>query len=227
MQTLTTVEEYQQFNFCHGQVFVVDEHRFFVDATQGAPEIQGHGIPLQAGKLDALRFALNNQQVISVVSPLLVHPTPNKHNNWVITFYHEGEENGFLSNLYLAPVYLDGKVWPSVEHYYQAMKHDEPAIIEAIRQEPLAIKAKQLARAEAKRLNRRYSREKKIAVMQKGLLAKFQQHPYLRKLLLETHPFMLVEKAPCDAFWGDGPDGHGENMMGLLCMHVRADLFNG
>lgn len=48
----------------------------------------------------------------------------------------------FLSNFWMADVEISGKVWPSVEHYYQAMKSDDEAIQEEIRKLPTPGKAK-------------------------------------------------------------------------------------
>ena len=40
----------------------------------------------------------------------------------VIFFNEDYDEYGFCSNFYKAPINLDGKVWPTTEHYFQAMK---------------------------------------------------------------------------------------------------------
>ena len=40
----------------------------------------------------------------------------------VICFYRERDEWGEFSNFLIAPIQIDGKLWPSTEHYFQAMK---------------------------------------------------------------------------------------------------------
>ena len=40
-----------------------------------------------------------------------------------INFYFEYLEHGEFSNYYASPITMKGKVWPTVEHYYQAQKH--------------------------------------------------------------------------------------------------------
>ena len=40
----------------------------------------------------------------------------------VICFYRERDEYGFCSNFFKSPVHIDGKTWPTTEHYFQAMK---------------------------------------------------------------------------------------------------------
>ena len=45
-----------------------------------------------------------------------------------IFFYRERDDYGFMSNFWPAPVFIDGKSWPTTEHYYQAMKF--PTVLE-------------------------------------------------------------------------------------------------
>ena len=58
--------------------------------------------------------------------------------------------------------------------------------------------------------------------MYRALIAKFTQHAYLMRLLLETGKRKLVERSPYDSYWGDGPDGNGKNRLGELLMKLRA-----
>lgn len=41
-----------------------------------------------------------------------------------INFYSEKDEFGFLSNFFLSSITFDGKVFPTVEHYFQSKKYD-------------------------------------------------------------------------------------------------------
>lgn len=61
----------------------------------------------------------------------------------------------------------------------------------------------------------------KVDVMKCGLIAKFNQNPTLRELLLSTGSNDIIENSPRDSFWGVGKDGNGENMLGKLLMEVR------
>ena len=63
--------------------------------------------------------------------------------------------------------------------------------------------------------------------MYKALLAKFTQHSYLRKLLLETKERDLIEHSLYDSYWGDGGDGSGKNRLGELLMQLRRELRSG
>lgn len=41
-----------------------------------------------------------------------------------IKFYSEKDEYGFLSNFFLDNIIIDGKVFPTVEHYFQSKKYN-------------------------------------------------------------------------------------------------------
>ncbi len=60
--------------------------------------------------------------------------------------------------------------------------------------------------------------------MRAVVLAKFSQHDDLRAQLLATGDAQLVEHTERDAFWGDGGDGSGANMLGRILMDVREQL---
>ena len=54
--------------------------------------------------------------------------------------------------------------------------------------------------------------------------AKFDQHPTLRELLLDTKEAMIVEHTANDKFWADGGDGSGANMLGKILAETREKL---
>jgi hypothetical protein len=55
-------------------------------------------------------------------------------------------------------------------------------------------------------------------------MAKFTQHPDLRKMLVETGTRKLVYADPYDGYWGIGKDGLGQNKLGQILMKIRKDL---
>jgi predicted NAD-dependent protein-ADP-ribosyltransferase YbiA (DUF1768 family) len=59
--------------------------------------------------------------------------------------------------------------------------------------------------------------------MHKILLAKVDQHPYVRRKLLETGARILVEDSWRDDFWGWGPNKDGQNVLGRLWMEIRSE----
>ena len=60
--------------------------------------------------------------------------------------------------------------------------------------------------------------------MHEAVLAKFTQHADLREILLGTGDAKIVEHTENDAYWGDGGDGSGKNMLGQILMRVREEL---
>jgi len=61
----------------------------------------------------------------------------------------------------------------------------------------------------------------KDSIMREAVTAKFDQYPDLRVLLLETGDRKIIEHTENDSYWGDGGDGSGKNMMGILLMEIR------
>ena len=64
----------------------------------------------------------------------------------------------------------------------------------------------------------------KLDVMRRAVLAKFTQHQELRELLLETGDRKIIEHTANDSYWGDGDNGTGRNMLGIILMEVRDQL---
>jgi hypothetical protein len=83
--------------------------------------------------------------------------------------------------------------------------------------------AAQLGRDRKQKLRREWEAVK-VGVMRRAVLAKFTQHEVLRALLLSTGDAKIVERTETDAYWGDGGDGRGKNMLGRLLMEIREQL---
>ena len=67
----------------------------------------------------------------------------------------------------------------------------------------------------------------KVSVMREAIRAKFTQHEELRERLLATGEAKIVEHTERDAYWGDGGDGSGKNMLGRILMEIREELRSG
>lgn len=140
-----------------------------------------------------------------------------------ISFYSKSEEYACLSNFHVAPFKLDGKSWPTVEHFFQAAKSLDECDQERIRLLATPGKAKAAGR---KVLLRPDWERVKEGVMLRALKAKFSD-PALRARLLETGEAVLVEAAPRDYYWGIGAKRTGKNRLGVLLMQVREELRSG
>ena len=140
-----------------------------------------------------------------------------------ILFYHSDQPYGELSNFSVHAVFLQGKVWPTTEHYYQAQKFMGTDREEGIRRSPTPTKAKRLAGLWKSERRGDWS-SVKDSVMHEALRAKFTQHPDLRELLISTGDRLLVEHTEQDAYWGDAGDGSGRNVLGELLMRIRTEL---
>ncbi len=140
----------------------------------------------------------------------------------VIRFYGVGDAYGELSNFAPYPIALDGKRWPTSEHYFQAQKMLGSRDREEIRRAKTPAIAARLGRDRKKKIRRDWD-SVKVSVMRRAVQAKFAQHDNLRALLLSTGAAQLVEHTADDDFWGDGGDGSGANMLGQILMQVRRE----
>ena len=148
-----------------------------------------------------------------------------------ILFYSKKPEFREFSNFFVEPFKLEDpapegvlKLWPSVEHYFQAAKFpSDVAYREKIRTAPTPEKAKLLGGNRAKKIDPQWD-SKREDVMRKALYAKFSQNEQLRRLLLSTGNRDLIEDNPTDSYWGRGNDGLGKNRLGMLLMELRTRL---
>lgn len=147
--------------------------------------------------------------------------------NEAIRFYHSDQPWGSLSNFSQHAVFLSGRTWPTVEHFYQAQKFSNEPHQEQIRRSQTPMMAKAAAAALTEKHRREDWGSTKEVAMLKGLRAKFEQHPDLREQLLGSGDRILVEHTRNDSYWGDGGDGTGKNRLGHLLMQVRSELREG
>src|SRR5581483_10799122 len=126
----------------------------------------------------------------------------------VIHFYKVGEPYGEFSNFAPYPIRLNGKTWPTSEHYFQARKFAGEPDEEEIRNEPSPMVAARMGRSRKRPLRKDWE-SVKDQVMYEAVLGKFTQHPDLGVMLLGTGDARIVEHTENDAYWGDGGDGSG------------------
>jgi ribA/ribD-fused uncharacterized protein len=140
----------------------------------------------------------------------------------MINFYKTKEPYGEFSNFSRYPVLIDGKMWPTTEHYYQAQKMVEECDREEIRMSKSPRDAANLGRDRNKKIWPNWESIKE-GVMKVALYAKFTQYEELRNLLMQTGDEGLAEHTENDNYWGDGL-GKGLNRLGILLMEVRESL---
>src|SRR5579872_3021812 len=146
----------------------------------------------------------------------------------IIYFYDSMDPYYEFTNFYRPEngVTIDGKVWPTTEHYYQATKFTDTALQEAVRILSSPRDAFNFTRDVKNRSHVRADWDNvKLDVMRKAVLAKFSEDPVLKNLLLSTGDAILVEDAGAnDSFYGDGADCNGKNWLGKILMETREKL---
>ena len=148
----------------------------------------------------------------------------------------KGEYRNF-SNMSEHPVTLDGVKYPTVEHYFQAMKAQEfgdTTMYDKIVKSRTPKAAKALGRKVANFAVETWE-AKRDAFMEQAVRTKFVQHPSLRVQLMETGDKMIGEADPRDSYWGIGTSMNlekakypskwrGKNMLGKLLMKLRDEF---
>lgn len=121
------------------------------------------------------------------------------------------------------PITYHGTTYKTVEHAYHAQRYTDAKIVQDIVDSETP--------EEAWEVSQRYKsqqipdfNERKLAVMEELFRAKLDQHPDVRRALIESGDLTIVKHEPKDAWWGDGPDGSGRNEMGKLWMRLRNEL---
>lgn len=132
----------------------------------------------------------------------------------------------FLSNFWTSPIEFEGIVYPTNEHFFQAMKTLDPKARKAIAAAPTPGKAKRMGRNVQLRADWEQVKEE---IMLRGLRLKFKD-PHLRISLLMTGDQELIE----GNWWHDNTWGncscerchviHGRNLLGKLLMKVRQEI---
>src|SRR5262245_59473777 len=143
-----------------------------------------------------------------------------------IHFFSKSETHREFSNFAPFAIDLDGKRWPTTEHYYQAQKFADAGLQAKIRQAEKPIIAKNLADKHRDKLRSDWDATKDD-VMYRAVRRKFELHGELRDLLLATGEEEIAESAPNDYYWGVGREGTGQNRLGKIIMRIRAELRAG
>jgi len=115
-----------------------------------------------------------------------------------------------------------GAYWPTVEHYFQAQKFEDPGYRERIRNAHSPRDARTLGQSRQVPIRPDWESIRE-EIMLTALRLKFLRAE-LKAMLLGTGDRALVEASPFDYFWGAGQDGSGQNRLGRLLEQVRQEL---
>lgn len=155
---------------------------------------------------------------------------------------HTPPEDGSInatcfSQWYVSPFTVDGRLYPTAEHWMMAGKarlFDDDAAFERIFESVSPSVAKRIGR-QVKGFDEATWKAHRRAIVTAGNRHKFGQHPPLAKYLRSTGEAVLVEASPYDRIWGiglkrDDPRAadpgtwRGQNLLGFALMDVRAAL---
>jgi ribA/ribD-fused uncharacterized protein len=124
----------------------------------------------------------------------------------------------WLSNFYGAPIEIDGILFPTTEHAYQAYKTLDLDIRTKMSRMPYANKVMEFGR----QINVRRDWESfKLIAMENVLVEKFKIK-VLKDRLVSTGEALLIEGNTWgDTYWGVC-NGSGENNLGKILMKIRS-----
>jgi len=167
---------------------------------------------------------MNDQAQSRFADPASIRAPSKKRAMKAVTEFRG--EYRFLSNFYPCPITLDGIIYQTVEHAYQASKSLNPAEREIIECADWPGEAKKLGGPTGPLTLRDDWEQLKVDIMLGLLRQKFKQSDF-KDWLLATGEVELVE----GNYWGDREwgvcKGEGKNLLGKLLMQVREELRHG
>ena len=131
-----------------------------------------------------------------------------------------------MRNDFKASVKLEGMVYPSVEHAFQAAKTVDSLLRESIANASDGRSAKQIGQSFD--ISEDWD-EERVRVMEFLIRQKFSEHEDLREKLLNTGDQLIRMVNRRDRFWGmiynaDEGEFIGDNTLGEIIMKVRAEF---
>lgn len=135
----------------------------------------------------------------------------------------------FLSNFYPSSILYDGIVYPTNEHFFQAMKTLDQEERKKIAAADTPGKAKRLGRHVQLRAD---WEQIKVDVMRTGLMLKFTDAELAQKLINTGDEELIEGNWWHDNTWGscfcnDCIHKPGRNFLGMLLMELRKELIYG
>ena len=132
---------------------------------------------------------------------------------------------GVFSVLSPHPIVVRHVTYPSVHYFYLSEKYKGTPTEQAIQNAASLWEVDRLVKqADAAGLQREDWDRVKTDVMLLGTYYKFKQNPDAQVILLQTGTKTILHYNPNDAFWGEGGNGKGKNLLGVTLMCVRKKL---
>lgn len=147
---------------------------------------------------------------------------PNSPKNSKMISRIEGFKNEyeFMSNFVPSRVILDGVIYPTVEHAYQAAKSLDPVQRDMIKKAKTPGQSKRLGQLLVIRTD---WEEVKESVMRELLFQKFSQPEFMELLLATGDAYLEETNWWKDRYWGVC-EGKGKNRLGFILMEIREAL---
>ena len=149
-----------------------------------------------------------------------------------IWFKKVAEEFGWMGNMAPYPIKFGGKVWLTSEALFQGMRYDDEDIKEIIRKEKSPMGAKMKSKKYKDKMVVVPMSELDVENMRKCVKMKFDQHPQLKRQLINTKDAFIYEdignrNGERHKFWGvkklSESEADGNNMMGRILMELREE----
>lgn len=118
---------------------------------------------------------------------------------------------------------LEGLYWPTLEHYYQAMKFSDPEYRQEIRLSESPMLANELGHAKKPQRQKDWKKNR-VLMMIRGMYIKCRTHEDIAAQLLKTGSNQIMENSQYDYYWGCGRDRLGHNHYGKVLMNIRNKL---
>ena len=143
-----------------------------------------------------------------------------------IYYINQNEGVTTLSNFSRHVVELNGDLWTTSEHYFQAAKFfdTDPDWAKEISKVKWPSQAKQMGKDRSHPIHPKWAQGEAVKHMLVILFAKAEQHQVVYDQLMATGDAEIIERADWDEIWGDGPKRDGKNLLGKLWMIVRDTL---
>lgn len=136
---------------------------------------------------------------------------------------------GWLGNMSPHPINYEGKTWRTAEALFQALRFDNEQDREAIRSQTSPMAAKLVAKRRKLNMVVIPGSDQDVDNMRLVLRLKVEQHPSLRRQLVDTGDAEIIEDCTnrrasiWGAQYGQGR-WNGRNLLGSLWMELRNGL---